>query len=93
MEWFDVKTEEPKFCENIYKKDESKTLQINIEMALIHFQDRTAEAAIVSITEQKLLCNRIQSIALSSKKDPTFFNLYFSVQIFFRECVSYFSGV
>jgi len=49
VEWFDVKTEEPKFCENIYKKDESKTLQINIEMAIIHFQDRLANAAIVSV--------------------------------------------
>jgi len=47
VEWFDVKTEEPKFCENIYKKDESKTLQINIEMAQIHFQEKMANAAIV----------------------------------------------
>ena len=44
-----MKTEEPKFCENIYKKDESKTLQINIEMAQIHFQEKMANAAIVSV--------------------------------------------
>ena len=44
-----MKTQEPKFCENIYKKDESKTLSINIEMAIIHFQDRLADAAIVSV--------------------------------------------
>ena len=49
VEWYDVKTQEPKFCENIYKKDESKTLSINIEMAIIHFQDRLADAAIVSV--------------------------------------------
>ena len=47
-EWFDVKTEKPVFCENMYRKDESKTLSLNLESALIHFQNGLAEAAIVS---------------------------------------------
>ena len=48
VEWFDVKTEKPSFCENIYRKDESKTLFFNMEIAMIHFQMGITDAAIVS---------------------------------------------
>lgn len=47
VEWFDVKTEKPSFCENIYGKDESKTLFFNMEIAMIHFQTGITDAAIV----------------------------------------------
>lgn len=47
VEWYDVKTEKPSFCENMYRKDDSKTLFLNIEMSLIHFQTGV-DAAMVS---------------------------------------------
>lgn len=36
--WHGVQTIKPKFCETVYQKDDSKTLSINLETALIHFQ-------------------------------------------------------
>lgn len=47
VEWFDVHTEKPSFCENVYERDESKTLFFNMEIAMIHFQTGITDAAIV----------------------------------------------
>ncbi len=47
MAWFDTKTITPEYCESVYTKDDSKTLQINLDTALIHFQ-KGRDAAIVS---------------------------------------------
>ena len=49
VKWHDVKTEKPSFCESIYRKDDSKTMFINMEVAVIHFQTGQADGAIVSI--------------------------------------------
>ena len=48
VKWHDVKTEKPSFCESIYRKDDSKTMFINMEIAIIHFQTGQADGAIVS---------------------------------------------
>ena len=48
VKWHDVKTEKPSFCESIYRKDDSKTMFINMEVAVIHFQTGQADGAIVS---------------------------------------------
>ena len=49
VEWFDSKTQRPSFCENTYRKDESKTLFVNMETSMIHFQTGNTHAAIVSL--------------------------------------------
>ena len=49
--YHDRHTIEPTFCENMYRKDESKTLSLNLEMATIHFQQGNTQAAMVSIVK------------------------------------------
>ena len=50
VDWPDVKTlRMGNNCENVYEKDNSKTLRHNIGMALIHLQ-RGSDAVIVRIT-------------------------------------------
>ena len=48
VDWQDVKTVKPSFCESMYRKDNSKTMFFNMEVAMIHFQTRVTDAAIVS---------------------------------------------
>ena len=47
VDYHDHYTIKPNFCENFYQKDESKSLKINVEMALIHFQSTGSQAALV----------------------------------------------
>ncbi len=49
VNWYDTNTIRPSFCETVYEKDESKTLQVNIETALIQFQIGDTDGAIVSM--------------------------------------------
>ena len=48
VEHHDSYTITPTFCENMYRKDWSKTLFHNMETAQIHFQSGHTHAAIVS---------------------------------------------
>ena len=48
ISWYDVKTHRMgKNCENVYEKDHSKTMRLNMDRALIKLQTES-EAAIVS---------------------------------------------
>ena len=48
ISWYDVKTHRMgKNCENVYEKDHSKTMRLNMDRALIKLQTGS-EAAIVS---------------------------------------------
>ena len=54
VDWPDVKTQRLiDDCENVYEKDFSKTLAINLELAMIKFQ-QSYDAAIVS----KIILNK-----------------------------------
>lgn len=46
VEWDDVNPITPRVCENVYHKDNSKTLHINLDMALMEFQTGRSAALI-----------------------------------------------
>ena len=95
--YHDRHTIEPTFCENLYRKDESKTLSLNLEMATIHFQQGNTQAAMVSIffSSFEFSCFSIQQyflLLMVSKSRKNFFmssntpknRLFFFINVYTR---------